>query len=153
MSGSSPAPSRQVGTDVFTPEKRSEVMSRVGTKNTKPELLVRSLLHGMGYRFRLHRKDLPGKPDIVLPKYRTVVFVHGCFWHRHPGCRRTTTPKARKEFWQSKFDRNVERDAQAEASLRAQGWNVLTVWECETKNTEELAAHLVKRLERYRPVR
>lgn len=99
-------------TDVFTPEKRSDVMSRIKGRNTKPELVVRSLLHRMGYRFRLHRTDLPGKPDIVLPRYRTVIFVHGCFWHRHKGCRLAYTPKSRMEFWSTKFESNMIRDKQ-----------------------------------------
>jgi DNA mismatch endonuclease, patch repair protein len=140
-------PQQASATDVFTPEKRSEVMARVGTKNTKPELLVRSLLHKMGYRFRLHRKDLPGSPDIVLPKYRTVIFVHGCFWHRHPGCRRATTPKNNFEYWERKFDRNKERDEKAKSALGERGWNVLTVWECETtRNGVGLAGKLAETL-------
>ncbi len=127
-------PVRRVGTDVFTPEKRSEVMSLVRSKNTKPELFVRSLLHRMGYRFRLHRKDLPGKPDIVLPKYRAVIFVHGCFWHQHPGCKKATLPKQNAEFWKDKLEGNVRRDEQARHRLEEAGWRVLVVWECEAKS-------------------
>jgi DNA mismatch endonuclease (patch repair protein) len=120
-------------TDVFTYEKRSEIMSRVKSKDTKPELFVRSLLHTMGYRFRLHRKDLPGNPDIVLAKYRTVVFVHGCFWHQHPDCSKATIPKQNSEFWRAKLERNVERDTEAQHRLRNQGWGVLVLWECEVQ--------------------
>lgn len=121
------------GTDVFTPKKRSEIMSRVRSKNTKPELFVRSLLYAMGYRFRLHRKDLPGNPDIVLPKYRTAIFVHGCFWHRHSGCPRATLPKRNAEFWRKKLEGNVERDKRAQQELRQLGWDVLVLWQCEVK--------------------
>ncbi len=109
-------------------------MSAVRQKNTGPETIVRQILHGLGLRFRLHRKDLPGTPDIVLPKHRTVVCVHGCFWHRHGGCSKTTTPKTRVEFWQEKFDRNVDRDLRNESALLDQGWSVLVVWECEIRD-------------------
>ena len=135
----------RIDMDRLTPERRSWNMSRIGGKNTKPELMVRSLLHHMGLRFRIHRKDLPGKPDIVLPKYRTVIFVHGCFWHRHRGCRYTTTPSTRVDFWQKKFDDNVERDKQKTDELRQLGWRVLIVWECETRDPEKL----MKRLRKY----
>lgn len=106
-------------------------MARIGPKNTKPEILVRRALHRLGFRFRLHRRDLPGRPDIVLPKYRTAIFVHGCFWHRHPGCRRTTTPKTREDFWRSKFEANILRDRKATEALENAGWNVMVLWECE----------------------
>jgi DNA mismatch endonuclease (patch repair protein) len=105
------------------------------------------MLHQMGYRFRLHRKDLPGKPDIVLPKYETVIFVHGCFWHRHPNCRFAYIPKSRVEFWTKKFARNVERHAEVETELTASGWRVVVVWECETKSAESLYEVLTKGLE------
>ena len=118
--------------DRLSPEHRSWNMSRIRGRNTQPELAVRSALHRAGYRFRLHRKDLPGRPDIVLPKHRTVVFVHGCFWHRHPGCRFAYTPKSRVAFWQKKFDDNVARDRRNVRALRALGWRVITVWECQT---------------------
>ncbi|USU08915.1 DNA mismatch endonuclease Vsr [Sphingomonadaceae bacterium OTU29MARTA1] len=117
-------------------------MARVGQKNTKPEVLVRRALHGLGYRFRLHRGDLPGRPDIVLPKYKTVIFVHGCFWHRHPGCPKASTPKTRAEFWQDKFAANIARDDRNETALRAEGWHVLIVWECETRDSVKLGAQL-----------
>ena len=117
--------------DRLSPEHRSWNMSRIRGRDTQPELAVRSALHRAGYRFRLHRKDLPGRPDIVLPKHRTVVFVHGCFWHRHKGCRFAYTPKSRVAFWQKKFDDNVERDRRNVRALRALGWRVVTVWECQ----------------------
>jgi DNA mismatch endonuclease (patch repair protein) len=109
-------------------------MSRIQGKNTKPELLLRSLLHRAGYRFRLHVPNLPGKPDIVLPRYRTVIFVHGCFWHRHEGCANATMPKSRTEFWAEKFAKTIERDQQKQRQLEEIGWKVLTVWECELKS-------------------
>lgn len=117
--------------DTLTSERRSRNMSRIRGRNTKPELRLRSLLHRAGFRFRLHARELPGRPDIVLPKYRTVIFVHGCFWHRHPGCKNATTPSTRRNFWQKKFDENVRRDARSSAELEGAGWTLLTVWECE----------------------
>lgn len=122
--------------DPFTPEKRSDTMKRVKSKNTKPEVRVRKALHRMGYRFRLHRKDLPGNPDVVLPKHRTVVFVHGCFWHQHPGCRKATIPQNNREYWERKLGRNVERDRRAREDLAAMGWRVVTLWECEIPRQE-----------------
>ena len=117
--------------DIFSEEQRSYVMSRVTSKNTKPELLVRSYLHRCGFRFRVHGRQLPGKPDIVLPKYRTVVFVHGCFWHRHQDCSRSTMPASRVDFWRDKFEKNVARDEKNQALLQQGDWRVLVVWECE----------------------
>lgn len=128
--------------DIVSKEARSKMMSGIKGKNTKPEMLVRSMLHKMGYRFRLHMKDLPGKPDIVLPKYHTVVFVHGCFWHRHSGCKYAYTPKSRSDFWNEKFKKNVERDSANRDGLQRAGWVVLTVWECETKNVDSLSKAL-----------
>jgi DNA mismatch endonuclease, patch repair protein len=122
-----------VPSDIFTPEKRSEVMSRIRSKNTKPELVVRSILHRMGYRFRLHRKDLPGKPDIVLAKHRTAIFVNGCFWHLHDGCSGGRYPKSRKTFWLKKLNGNKARDKRNYAALAERGWLVVVVWECELK--------------------
>lgn len=124
--------------DSLTPEKRSWNMSRIKNRDTKPELLVRSLLHRKGYRFRLHRKDLPGKPDIILPRFKTVIFVHGCFWHRHEGCRYAYSPKSRIDFWQKKFSRNVTRDQEVHEALLNLGWKVYVIWECETKKMEML---------------
>lgn len=121
---------------------RSDIMRAVKRAHTRPEVVVRQALHALGLRFRLHRRDLPGSPDIVLPKFRTVVFVHGCFWHRHPDCRYATTPKSRQEYWLPKFEANVERDARKEAQLRELGWRVLVMWECETKSLEALEARL-----------
>lgn len=106
-------------------------MSRIRSSNTSPELALRRALHALGFRFRLHRKDLPGKPDIVLPRYRAAVFVHGCFWHRHAGCKIATTPKSNTGFWVEKFDRNVARDNRSRILLEAQGWTVIIAWECE----------------------
>jgi len=119
--------------DKLTKEKRSWNMSRIKGKDTKPEKAVRSLLHYLGYRFRLQRKDLPGKPDIVLPKYRTVVFVHGCFWHSH-GCKDSGIPKTNSEFWHEKLAKNKLRDGKNSLKLRELGWSVLVVWECELKD-------------------
>lgn len=121
---------------------RSDIMRAVKRAHTAPEIVVRQALHALGLRFRLHRRDLPGSPDIVLPKFRTVVFVHGCFWHRHPDCRYATTPKSRQEYWLPKFEANVERDARKEAQLRDLGWRVVVMWECETKSLEALQARL-----------
>lgn len=128
--------------DRISSEHRSWNMSRIHSGNTKPEIIIRSLLHRMGYRFRLHRKDLPGKPDIVLPRYRIVIFVHGCFWHRHSGCRYAYTPKSRINFWKEKFSRNIERDHEAKDKLEILNWKVLTVWECETRDMQSLIAKL-----------
>lgn len=141
-------------TDHLTPDRRSWNMGRIRNRNTKPEIAVRSLLYGMGYRFTVNgpkNRSLPGKPDIVLPKYRTVIFVHGCFWHRHRGCKETTTPKTRTEWWQAKFDGNVERDRRNQRELRRMGWKVVVVWECETKKRDgfqRLADRVRKRLDR-----
>ncbi|NWO07568.1 MAG: DNA mismatch endonuclease Vsr, partial [Alteromonadaceae bacterium] len=117
-------------------------MSRVRRFNTSPELLVRKTLHGVGLRFRLHDKNLPGTPDIVLKKHRTVIQVNGCFWHRHSGCKYATTPKTNQAFWLSKFEANLERDARKAETLRAMGWRVLIVWECETRDLVRLEARL-----------
>ena len=113
-------------------------MSRIKSKNTTPELTVRSLLYHMGFRFRLHRKNLPGKPDIVLTKYKTVIEVRGCYWHRHKGCREASVPKTNTDYWMKKFNRNVERDKENEKRLKALGWDVIIVWECETENHKTL---------------
>lgn len=125
-------------TDIYSPEKRSSLMSGVRSKNTSGELSVRKALHQMGLRFRLHRQDLPGKPDIVLPKFRTVVFVHGCFWHVHKHCRKSSLPQNNRVFWQAKLERNVERDQQNILALEAQGWKVMVIWECQARNSEKL---------------
>lgn len=124
--------------DVVDQQTRSRMMAGIKGRDTKPELAVRSYLHATGLRFRLHDKRLPGRPDIVLPRYRTVVFVHGCFWHRHPGCRYATTPASRCDFWISELAANVSRDRQSAVSLAARGWNVITIWECETRDAAQL---------------
>ena len=131
--------------DHLTCEKRSLNMSRIKAKNTTPEIRVRSALHRAGYRFRLHAKDLPGKPDIVLPKYKTVILVHGCFWHRHRGCPKATMPSSNQEYWKQKFQRNVERDKQEQIELKKLGWEVIVVWECSVKQDTFLQA-LVNRI-------
>lgn len=123
--------------DIFTPEKRSFVMGRIRSKDSKPERVVRSLLHRMGFRFRIHVKKLPGQPDIVLPKWKCVIFVHGCFWHRHQECKTGNhVPSSNIGFWQAKFARNIERDKKIWDALEGMGWHVVTVWECEVKKTK-----------------
>ena len=129
-------------TDRLTPQQRSALMARVRGKDSAPELVVRRLLHAMGWRYRLHAGDVPGKPDIVVRGRRRAIFVHGCFWHRHEGCRRATMPATRVEFWTAKFAANVERDRRVFEALRLAGWNVLVVWECELKDREALAVRL-----------
>ncbi len=129
--------------DIVSRSKRKEMMSSVKQRHTKPEIAVRKLLHRLGYRFRLHNKKLPGTPDIVLPKYKTVVFVHGCFWHQHEGCRKARRPTSNVEFWNEKLDKNIERDIRKEAELKNSGWKVLTIWDCELKD-EDLLIEKVK---------
>ena len=134
--------------DIYDSAKRSEIMSRIRGADTKPELLLRSLLHRLGFRFRVHRKDLPGHPDIVLPKYHTAVFVHGCFWHQHPRCRRATVPATRRDWWKAKFKRNAARDVEVRRNLDAMGWNSIVIWECELRNPQAVAVSLKRRLRR-----
>jgi DNA mismatch endonuclease (patch repair protein) len=129
--------------DNRTPESRSALMARIGPKNTAPEIVVRRLLHRLGYRYRLHRKDLSGSPDIVLPGRRRVIFVHGCFWHAH-GCKIGRPPKSRPEFWLPKLTRNRQRDVENQEKLSAGGWSILTVWQCETRDTELLKGRLLE---------
>ena len=131
--------------DTLTVDQRSERMARIRSKDTKPEQAVRRALFGLGYRYRLHRKDLPGQPDIVFPGRRKVVFIHGCFWHAHEGCKVANLPKSRTEFWQAKFTRNRERDEANQVALRRLGWKVLTVWECEVRNERKM----LKRIQAY----
>lgn len=123
--------------DIMSKERRSWLMSRIHGRNTKPEVMVRSLLHRAGYRFSLQRTDLPGKPDVVLPKHQTVIFVHGCFWHRHKGCKQAATPKTRKAFWETKLAANVARDLRNQRELRRLGWRVIVVWECDIEQRVE----------------
>jgi DNA mismatch endonuclease (patch repair protein) len=128
--------------DTFSKEKRSWIMSRIRGRDTKPEKAIRSQLHRLGYRFRLHRNDLPGRPDIVLPKYRTVLFVHGCFWHQHNECKRATVPKSNEQYWIPKLKRNVSRFQQAKVALKDAGWKVVVIWECETKDLFKLEEYI-----------
>ena len=128
--------------DKVDPATRSRMMASVRSKHTAPELAVRRLAHRLGYRFRLHRRGLPGTPDMVFPKYRVAVQVHGCFWHGHEGCRHAARPGSNAEFWNEKIERNRARDARDTAALEATGWTVLTVWGCEVRNAAELAERL-----------
>lgn len=128
--------------DVFTPEQRSAVMARIPAKNTKPEMIVRRLVHGLGYRYRLHRADLPGTPDLVFPRLKKVIFVHGCFWHQHDGCQYAYKPKSNSLFWKRKFSENTMRDERAMTELRALRWDILVVWECQTRGTAGLLPEL-----------
>lgn len=132
--------------DKLTPSQRSANMARIGAKDTSPELAVRQLLHRLGFRFRLHRTDLPGRPDIVMPGRNTIILVHGCFWHRHSKCRFAYTPKSRTDFWKRKFDANLVRDRRVQRALRGRGWRVYTVWECETRRLDKLQTRLLKLL-------
>ena len=113
-------------------------MSRVHGKDTSPEIRVRSIMHRAGYRYRLHVRDMPGRPDIVMPRYRIAAFVNGCFWHRHPGCRHASMPKTHMDYWKRKFDRNVKRDQESQDALRQEGWTVAVIWECQTRKRAEL---------------
>lgn len=128
--------------DRVSPEARSANMSAVRSKNTGPEMRVRRTAHAMGLRYRLHRRDLPGSPDLVFPRRRTVVFVHGCFWHQHLECRKAEPPKSNVDFWRAKLNRNAERDGRYEEALRAAGWNVVVIWECETRSQEAIRSRL-----------
>jgi DNA mismatch endonuclease, patch repair protein len=123
--------------DKISSERRSWNMSRISSKNTKPELRVRSLLHRMGYRFRLHSQDLPGKPDLVLPKFKKAIFVHGCFWHRHSNCIEASHPKTNSAFWEDKIAKNVARDQRQAEALATLGWEITVIWECELKGSSE----------------
>lgn len=139
-------------TDFLTPAERSDRMSRIRGKDTQPELALRKVLHRLGLRYRLYGAGLPGKPDLVFPRYRTVVFVHGCFWHRHDGCNIATTPKSNTPFWLEKFEKNVARDARVATQLEALGWRVFIAWECElgsaikTKETGERLNFLIRQI-------
>jgi DNA mismatch endonuclease (patch repair protein) len=118
-------------------------MSSIGRRDTKPEIAVRRLAHSLGFRFRLHRRDLPGTPDIVFPRLRKVIFVHGCWWHRHAGCSKAAPPKSNAAFWEAKFERNVRRDERVTSELEASGWRVGVIWECETRHVDRLEARLI----------
>ncbi|MBX3266532.1 MAG: DNA mismatch endonuclease Vsr [Acidobacteria bacterium] len=130
--------------DSVAPEQRSLNMSLIRSRNTRPEVSVRSILHRMGFRFRNNVKKLPGRPDIVLPKYRAVIFVNGCFWHQHAGCSRATVPKSHVDYWKKKLARNVERDCEHLESLTTDNWRVMTVWECEISSSVELGRRLAE---------
>lgn len=132
--------------DQVSSERRSVNMAKIKDKNTGPEMRTRKAAHALGFRFRLHRKDLPGKPDLVFPKHKVALFVHGCFWHQHEDCRRASTPKSRTEYWTKKLARNVERDRQNRPALLALGWNPVVIWECETHDPVELARILEERV-------
>jgi DNA mismatch endonuclease (patch repair protein) len=132
--------------DTLTPTQRSRLMGKVRRMDTKPELIVRRLVHSLGYRYRLHAGDLPGRPDLVFPCRQKVLFVHGCYWHRHARCRRATTPATNRDFWRTKFAANKARDRRDCRRLQRAGWNVVVVWECETSNLSELTKRLVHEL-------
>lgn len=127
-------------TDTVDKSTRSRMMAGIGSKNTRPELALRQALHSRGLRYRLHAKGLPGKPDLLFPKFKAAVFVHGCFWHRHPGCRYATVPSTRALFWKGKFNANIERDRKVSTSLLDQGWRVAVVWECALRDATLVAA-------------
>lgn len=131
--------------DSLTPEARSRLMASIRSKDTGPEMIVRRIVHGLGFRYSLHGAGLPGKPDIVLTRHGKIILVHGCFWHRHPGCALASNPKTRRAFWNRKFRSNVERDERVRKALRALGWRVLIVWECETRKADRLT----RRIERF----
>lgn len=133
--------------DNLTRTQRSGAMRRVRSKDTTPEILVRSLVHTLGFRFRLNRRDLPGSPDLVLPRLHSVIFVHGCFWHQHNCARGARLPKSNQAYWLPKLRRNVERDRRSIRALRKQGWRVLVVWECQTRDIDRLRARLTRFLQ------
>lgn len=137
--------------DTMTPEQRHKCMAAIKGKDTKPEMIVRKYLHSLGYRYGLHNKNLPGCPDLVLRKYKTVIFIHGCFWHGHDGCKYYRLPKSNVEFWKEKITRNRQRDRESVRSLIKKGWNVITIWECDLKNKdkrEETLNNLKSRLQK-----
>jgi DNA mismatch endonuclease, patch repair protein len=133
--------------DIYSAQERSQIMGRVRARGTAPELAVRKVLHAMGFRFRLHRHDLPGRPDIVLPKHRVAIFVHGCFWHGH-NCPKGARPSSNKEFWTTKLDRNLERDAESQRAIQTLGWHPIIVWECQTKPRDTLETTLLDAIRR-----
>jgi DNA mismatch endonuclease, patch repair protein len=132
--------------DIVDHQTRSRMMGHIRGKDTKPELAVRKIAHRLGYRFRLHRRDLAGSPDLVFPRRRKVIFVHGCYWHRHPGCRFAYLPKSNVEFWNGKFEANKARDTAALTKLKEKGWDPLVIWECESADSEQVAARLLAHL-------
>jgi len=132
--------------DVFTKKKRSDVMSKIRAKNTKPELLVRQFLFSKGFRYRLHQNTLPGKPDIILKKYKTIIFVNGCFWHGHKNCKKSILPTSNITFWKGKIQANIDRDKKSKRSLKKIGWSIFTIWECDIKNKMALTKTMNKLL-------
>jgi len=133
-------------TDMLTPQRRSWNMSRIRSSDTKPEMLMRSLLHRIGFRFRVHCRNLPGRPDIVLPRYRTVIFIHGCFWHQHAGCTEASRPSSNTRYWSSKLEANVKRDRRHRRLLRQKGWRALRFWECEVEKNPAREARRIARV-------
>lgn len=129
--------------DTVHADKRSEIMRRITSKDTKPEIIVRRLVHSLGFRYRLHSKKLPGNPDIVFPKRRKVIFVHGCFWHQHDGCKSSHIPKTRRDYWEPKLNRTVFRDRKNQEKLRELGWDILIIWECETRDIKQIAGEII----------
>ena len=138
-------------TDIVDSRRRSKMMARIRGRDTAPEITVRRISHGLGFRFRLHRKDLLGRPDLVFPRHRLAVFVHGCFWHRHSGCRYAYTPKSHIAFWMEKFAHNIARDRRNEEALRNLGWQVLLIWECETRDKETVRQYLERHIKQGSP--
>lgn len=138
--------------DTVSVKRRSEIMSRVRSRDMRPEMTVRRLVHRLGYRYRLHGKRLPGRPDLVFASRRRVIFVHGCFWHRHPACRQARTPKSRVQFWRTKLDRNRERDLANQRELLQMGWRFLVVWECELHDLESVKKQVICFLEDRREI-
>lgn len=138
--------------DSVSAARRSEIMARISSKDTKPEMLIRRMLHRLGYRYALHNRKLAGAPDLVFPSRKKIIFVHGCFWHQHKGCIDGRMPKSREDYWKPKLLRNVERDRRNISKLRRSGWGVLKVWDCDTANTETLLGRLVRFLGPPRPV-
>lgn len=132
--------------DIVDKARRSTMMAGIRSKDTQPELRVRQIAHSLGFRYRLHRRDLPGSPDLVFPRLKKAILVHGCYWHRHPNCRYAYSPKSNTEFWEDKFRRNQERDRQAVSNLRSGGWDVLVIWECETRDARKLQGQIAEHL-------
>lgn len=135
--------------DIVSKEVRSRMMAGIRGSDTRPEIKVRKLLHKHGFRYRLHSRKLPGRPDIVLPRYRLCIFIHGCYWHRHPGCKYATTPRSREEFWRLKFQQNIDRDTKNRKALLEQGWRVFEIWECGIRRPEPDLAWLLEAVPDY----
>lgn len=134
--------------DMFTPERRKQIMRAIKDKDTRPEMIVRALTHAMGYRYRLHHRDLPGRPDLVFSSRRKVIFVHGCFWHGHTACKNGRLPKSNVGYWSNKIQRNCDRDRRAERKLRSWGWGVMTIWECQVNDSQVLGRRITRFLNR-----